>query len=324
MVQCTWWPGYGRSVDWWSLGVLVHELVTGVTPWRHPDLYTLYDMIIDQEFTWHTGELTAGLWVLNVAINNSVTNPISLAAVISDSRRDRWREWGGGWRDGDHQGFRHKAPGPGCRQGGRERWVFDLLSHQKLFRDLGVAQPGHARLKIIPGSSVSTGTRWVSRDRISIIMTLGTLAGGLRVPEAAHHPWPEVSRRQWPVPGVRGGHVVTWHEDTRGGDISISCVTGGTCMSSPRLTETGSLVSEATRKMWRLWFKQLWRPNTENIPKKPSLRGILEFKSPLSSACRFILSETKLYQINKIKMNLNNLGVCRIDLNIKPQCFLGQ
>ena len=122
------------------------------------------------------------------------------------------------------------------------------------------------------------------------------------------------------------GEDMWWHdhEDTRGGDISISCVTGGTCMSSPRLTETGSLVSEAPRKMWRLWFKQLWRPNIENIPKQPSLRGILEFKSPLSSACRFILSETKLYQINKIKMNLNNLGVCRIDLNIKPQCFLGQ
>ena len=46
-------------MDWWSLGVLVHELVTGVTPWRHPDIYTLYDKIIDQEFTWHTGELTA-------------------------------------------------------------------------------------------------------------------------------------------------------------------------------------------------------------------------------------------------------------------------
>ena len=46
-------------MDWWSLGVLVHELVTGVTPWRHPDIYTLYDMIIDQEFIWHTGELTA-------------------------------------------------------------------------------------------------------------------------------------------------------------------------------------------------------------------------------------------------------------------------
>ena len=159
------WPGYGRSVDWWSLGVLVHELVTGVTPWRHHDIYTLYDMIIDQEFTWHTGELTARPLSAECCrhLHNSVTNLISLAAVISDSRRDRWWEWGGGWRDtrdtGD-QGFRHQAPGPGCRQGGRERWVFDLLSHQKLFRDLGVAQLGPARLRIIPGSSVSIGTRW--------------------------------------------------------------------------------------------------------------------------------------------------------------------
>ena len=176
MVQCVMWPGYGRSVDWWSLGVLVHELVTGVTPWRHHDIYTLYDMIIDQEFTWHTGELTARPLSAECCrhLHNSVTNLISLAAVISDSRRDRWWEWGGGWRDtrdtGD-QGFRHQAPGPGCRQGGRERWVFDLLSHQKLFRDLGVAQLGPARLRIIPGSSVSIGTRWAV-TRIIIIMTL--------------------------------------------------------------------------------------------------------------------------------------------------------
>ena len=54
-----WWPGYGLSVDWWSLGVLVHELITGATPWRHPDIYTLYDMIIDQEFSWDAGEMTA-------------------------------------------------------------------------------------------------------------------------------------------------------------------------------------------------------------------------------------------------------------------------
>ena len=44
--------GYGASVDWWSLGVLVHEMVTGVTPWRHTNIYTLYDMIIDQAFAW--------------------------------------------------------------------------------------------------------------------------------------------------------------------------------------------------------------------------------------------------------------------------------
>jgi len=44
--------GYGVSVDWWSLGVLVHEMVTGVTPWRHNNIYTLYDMILDTDFEW--------------------------------------------------------------------------------------------------------------------------------------------------------------------------------------------------------------------------------------------------------------------------------
>ena len=88
LVQCVMWPGYGLSVDWWSLGVLVHELVTGVTPWRHPDIYTLYDMIIDQEFSWDTGELTVRASESSECchhLHNSVTNPILLAAVISDT-----------------------------------------------------------------------------------------------------------------------------------------------------------------------------------------------------------------------------------------------
>ena len=45
--------GYGVSVDWWSLGVLVHEMVAGVTPWRHRDIMILYDMILGQDFSWH-------------------------------------------------------------------------------------------------------------------------------------------------------------------------------------------------------------------------------------------------------------------------------
>ena len=88
LVQCVMWPGYGLSVDWWSLGVLVHELVTGVTPWRHPDIYTLYDMIIDQEFSWDTGELTVRASESSECchhLHNSVTIPILLAAVISDT-----------------------------------------------------------------------------------------------------------------------------------------------------------------------------------------------------------------------------------------------
>ena len=39
-------------MDWWSLGVLVFEMVTGLTPWRHSNICTLYDMILSQPLTW--------------------------------------------------------------------------------------------------------------------------------------------------------------------------------------------------------------------------------------------------------------------------------
>ena len=126
------------------------------------------------------------LWVLPSKMHNFVTNPILLAVVISDSRPDRWAEWGGGRRHvRDNRRFRHLAPRQGCRQG--ERWVFDLLSHQKLFRDLGVAQPGPARLGIIPGSSVSTGTRWAGRECPDLItlVTLARLTPGLWSPPSS-------------------------------------------------------------------------------------------------------------------------------------------
>ena len=128
----------------WHLHPLRHDHWPGVLVGRRR---------VDSQGQWK-------LWVLPLIMHNFVKNPILLAAVISDSRPDRWAEWGGGWRhDRDNGGFRHQAPRQGCRQGERWQWVFDLLSHQKLFRDLGVAQPGPARLGIIPGSSVSTGTR---------------------------------------------------------------------------------------------------------------------------------------------------------------------
>ena len=44
--------GYDETVDWWSLGVLVYEMITGFTPWRHPNICTLYDLILCSELVW--------------------------------------------------------------------------------------------------------------------------------------------------------------------------------------------------------------------------------------------------------------------------------
>ena len=61
-------------MDWWSLGVLVHEMVTGVTPWRHTNIYTLYDMIIDQAFTWDS-QHHAGYYKHPVLYQSSTSTP---------------------------------------------------------------------------------------------------------------------------------------------------------------------------------------------------------------------------------------------------------
>ena len=39
-------------MDWWSLGVLVYEMVTGLTPWRHPNICSLYDLILSAPLVW--------------------------------------------------------------------------------------------------------------------------------------------------------------------------------------------------------------------------------------------------------------------------------
>merc|ERR1712019_33040 len=38
---------YGKAVDWWSLGVLIYEMLTGLAPFRGPDPQCIYQQILD-------------------------------------------------------------------------------------------------------------------------------------------------------------------------------------------------------------------------------------------------------------------------------------
>ena len=43
--------GYGKSVDWWSLGVLIYEMIVGYPPFYSPDPMRLYEKIVAAEYT---------------------------------------------------------------------------------------------------------------------------------------------------------------------------------------------------------------------------------------------------------------------------------
>ena len=46
--------GYGMSVDWWALGVLVFEMVVGYPPFQDRNIFDLYDMILGEKVEWPT------------------------------------------------------------------------------------------------------------------------------------------------------------------------------------------------------------------------------------------------------------------------------
>jgi serum/glucocorticoid-regulated kinase 2 len=43
---------YTRSVDWWSFGILVYEMLCGVPPFYHKNLNAMYEMVINAELTF--------------------------------------------------------------------------------------------------------------------------------------------------------------------------------------------------------------------------------------------------------------------------------
>ena len=44
--------GYGMSVDWWALGVLVFEMVVGYPPFQDRNMFDLYDKIVEENVEW--------------------------------------------------------------------------------------------------------------------------------------------------------------------------------------------------------------------------------------------------------------------------------
>ena len=77
--------GYDCSVDWWSLGVLVYEMVTGLTPWRHHNICALYDMILSSPLCWpNTPGLQEDTRDFVREVQRILTFPLNLSLFFND------------------------------------------------------------------------------------------------------------------------------------------------------------------------------------------------------------------------------------------------
>eukprot|EP00238_Polyblepharides_amylifera_P003042 CAMPEP_0196587694 /NCGR_PEP_ID=MMETSP1081-20130531/58313_1 /TAXON_ID=36882 /ORGANISM="Pyramimonas amylifera, Strain CCMP720" /LENGTH=222 /DNA_ID=CAMNT_0041909945 /DNA_START=130 /DNA_END=795 /DNA_ORIENTATION=+ len=55
--------GHGLEVDWWALGILIYEMLTGKTPFQDQDRNSLYKQIIEEEVVYphHVGTIAKDL-----------------------------------------------------------------------------------------------------------------------------------------------------------------------------------------------------------------------------------------------------------------------
>ena len=50
---------YGESVDWWSLGIVLYEMLTGWPPWTSENREVLYELILTEPLPVDDDKLTA-------------------------------------------------------------------------------------------------------------------------------------------------------------------------------------------------------------------------------------------------------------------------
>ena len=46
--------GHGKSVDWWTLGILIYEMIAGYPPFHDENPFVVYQKILTQEVEFHS------------------------------------------------------------------------------------------------------------------------------------------------------------------------------------------------------------------------------------------------------------------------------
>ena len=83
--------GYGKPVDWWTLGILIYELLTGITPFADSDPIAIYKKILNGKVKFpRTFDKDAKSLIKHLLTTDLAKRYGNLRRGVHDIKQHRW------------------------------------------------------------------------------------------------------------------------------------------------------------------------------------------------------------------------------------------